>query len=44
MAEQTLDAIEKKLKGMGEDFSEVEELAGMGKPIVISCDAVEAAI
>ena len=43
MAEQTLDAIEKKLKGMGEDFSEVEELAGMGKPIVVNCDAVEAA-
>ena len=43
MAEQALNAIEKKLKGMGEDFSEVEELAGLGKPIVISCDAVEAA-
>jgi len=43
MAEQALNAIEKKLKGMGEDFSEVEELAGMGKPIVVNCDAVEAA-
>lgn len=28
---------------MGEDFSEVKELAGLGKPIVINCDAVEAA-
>ena len=43
MAEQMLDAIEKKLKGMGEDFSEVEELTGIGKPIVLKCDAVEAA-
>ena len=43
IAEQALNAIEKKLRGMGEDFSVVEELAGLGKPIVISCDAVEAA-
>jgi hypothetical protein len=43
MAEQALNAIEKKLKGMGEDFSEVKELAGLGKPIVVNCDAVEAA-
>ena len=43
MAEQALNAIEKKLKLTGEDFSEVEKLAGLGKPIVISCDAVEAA-
>lgn len=31
IAEQALNAIEKKLKGMGEDFSEVEGLAGLGK-------------
>ena len=43
IAEQALNAIEKKLKGMGEDFSGVEELAGLGKPIVVNCDAVEAA-
>lgn len=43
IAEQALNAIEKKLKLMGEDFSEVEKLAGLGKPIVINCDAVEAA-
>ena len=43
IAEQALNAIEKKLKGMGEDFSEVEKLAGLGKPIVVNCDAVEAA-
>lgn len=43
MAEQMLDAMEKKLKGMGVDFTEARELAGMGKPIVVKCDAVEAA-
>jgi hypothetical protein len=43
MAEMALNAIEKKLKLTGEDFSEVEERAGLGKPIVIGCDAVEAA-
>lgn len=43
MAEQALNAIEKKLKGMVEDFSEVEKLTGLGKPVVINCDAAEAA-
>lgn len=28
---------------MGETFSEFEERAGLGKPVVINCDAVEAA-